>query len=224
MKLKLNNFEKLISSNEIFEKALNKTKEEYRPLDPGQYLYNLLLEKKKNLDIFSDEYLELVYTTLISWNMNGRGAKLCNITLFKESLRQNKEDILKLQKYAIEKLTLEEKEITLNTLKRLFEKLKLSETNSKLVSFSKTLHFLLPHLVVPIDRRYTISFFYNSKLIPTDNEPCKSNELQFKIFEELYAKFQEITKKFDLNPYLDNKWNANIPKIIDNAIIGFSKI
>jgi len=214
MKLKLEKFNKLLEDKNLIENSLEKTKEKYRKLDPGQYLYNLLLNKRKISDIYSDEYLELVYTTLISWNMNGRGAKLAEITDFKNTIRENKDEINSLKGYRIEKLDKQEIKKILEILERLFNKLEIVKTKSPLVTFSKTLHFLLPDLIVPIDRRYTAYFFYNSNQIP-------QKEKQFKVFSELFEKFWEISQRYDLNNYLDNIWNRTIPKVIDNMIIGY---
>lgn len=222
MKFKETKFNRLISNKKIFENSLNKTKEFYRPLDPGQYLYNLLLEKRKKKDIFSDEYLELVYTTLIAWNMNGRGAKLSKIDKFKQTLRKNKVQIKSLEKYKL--INLKDKELVLGKLKDLFFNLNLTETKSKIVTFSKTLHFLLPELIVPIDRKYTLDFFYNNKQLPTNKEKKENNEKQFEIFVELFDKFIEISKSYNLNQYLDNIWHVTPTKVIDNAIIGYGKL
>jgi len=230
MKFKLEKFNRLISDKKVFEESLRRTKEYYRSFDPGNYLYNLLLEKRKKIDLFSDEYLELVYTTLIAWNMNGRGAKLSDIKIFKESIRKNKSNIIKLKTYCLEKLG-NDVEKVFDILEDLFENLDLvgkswtgKKIKSKLVTFSKTLHFLLPELIVPIDRRYTLDFFYSNKIVPTDNDLKKNNQKQMKIFRELHLSFYEIAKIYELKQYEDNKWNLNIPKIIDNSIIGYSKL
>ncbi len=230
MKFKPLKFEKLISNKEHFEKTLVKTRKEYRPFDPGQYIYNLLLEKRKKIDIFSDEYLELVYMTLIAWNMNGRGAKLNYFYNFKESIKKNKDKINSLKEYRIENLSQEDinkfKEVT----KELFDSLELvgilkgNKIKSKLVTFSKTLHFLLPNLYVPIDRKYTLDFFYSTENLPTDSNIKKNNEKQIKVFNELFDKFHELATTYNLKEYVNNKWNANIPKIIDNSIIGYGKL
>lgn len=231
MKFKPLKFQKLISNKSILEKVIEKTKTDYKPYDPGQYLYNLLLEKRKRIDIFSDEYLELVYTTLIAWNMNGRGAKLNDFNLFKKSIRKNKVKINSLMDYKIEKLDEKQKAEVLKISEELFNNLDLvgiswtgNKIKSKLVTFSKTLHFLIPNLFVPIDRRYTLDFFYSNKMVPTDSENKKNNEKQIKVFNELFGKFCEMIKIYNLKKYIDNKWNTNIPKIIDNAIIGYNKL
>ena len=230
MKIKLEKFNKILTDEKELKKVIEKTKKEYRPFDPGQYLYNLLLNKRGKIDIFSDEYLELVYTTLIAWNMNGRGAKLNDFELFKKSIRENKERINGLKKYRIEELNEENKENVLDIIKELFEKLDLvgkswtgNKIKSKLVTFSKTLHFLLPNLLVPIDRRYTLDFFYSNKMVPTNPDLKKNDEKQLVIFNELFRKFCELSQSYNLRKYIDSKWNANIPKIMDNAIIGYGK-
>ena len=230
MKLKLIKFEKLISNREIFEESLNKTKEYYRSLDPGNYLYNLLLKKRDEIDMFGDEYLELVYTTLIAWNMNGRGAKLNDFELFKKSIRESKLNIESLKRYRIEALTKESKKEVLLKVGVLFRELDLlgdswtgNKIKSKIVMFSKTLHFLLPELIVPIDRKYTLNFFYGNFDVPTDADKLKNDEKQIELFGELYDKFCEIAEVYDLTGYEDDKWNLSVPKIIDNAIIGYSK-
>jgi hypothetical protein len=231
MKLKLLKFEKLLTDEDILKEVLEKTRIEYRPFDPGQYLYNLLLQKREKIDIFSDEYLELTYTTLIAWNMNGRGAKLNDFELFKESIRKNKDKINSLKEYKIENLTESEKNIFFETVDDLFMDLDLigkswtgKKIKSKIVTFSKTLHFLLPNLFVPIDRRYTLDFFYNNKMVPTHEDIQKNDNKQLEVFKELYELFLKLAKTYDLSKYVDNKWNANIPKIIDNAVIGSSKM
>ena len=228
MKFKLLKFQKLITNKKVLEKVLEKTKEFYRPFDPGSYLYKLLLDKREHLDIFSDEYIELVYTTLIGWNMNGRGAKLNEFNLFKETIKKSKDKIKLLEKYRIEKLTEEEKRKTLEITEQLFKELDLvgkskrgKKIKSKLVTFSKTLHFILPNLIVPIDRKYTLNFFYSNKMVPTDSNIKKNDEKQIKVFNELYERFYEIATIHNLKKFIDKRWNANIPKIIDNAIIGY---
>ncbi len=163
--------------------------------------------------------------------MNARGAKLNNFEAFKDSIKQNKKEITSLKKFNIELLDETNKYKVLETTKILFKKLDLvgkswnkKKIKSKIVSFSKTLHFLLPELIVPIDRKYTLSFFYNNTNIPTDSNDQKNNEKQIELFNELYDKFQQLAIKYPLKQFIDNKWNTNIPKIIDNMIIGYSKL
>ena len=93
--------------------------------------------------------------------MNSRGAQLVDINDFKTNLNNYAIDIESLKKYSIEDLSEknDKAEKIFNQLKNLFENLKLTNTKTKLVTFSKTMHFLLPNLIVPIDRKYTLKFF-----------------------------------------------------------------
>jgi len=189
------------------------TTKNYRPYDPGQYLYNLLINFT-NGSKFSDKYIELAYTTLIAWNMNQRGAKLSDFETYKHSLLIHKEHIEYFEKYRIEKFT-DSKEIG-ERLKFLFDNLQLVDTGKpKLVTFSKTLHYFLPNLLMPIDRSYTIKYFYYNTNF------SKDNDVQFEMYYEIFKQFMQLSVYYDFNKYIDEKWNRNIPKIIDNIIIAY---
>ena len=80
-------------------------------------------------------------------------------------------------------------------------------SKGRLVSNSKIMHFILPHLVMPMDRKNTLMFFYNN-----------TGESKNK-FLEIFESSWYIAKRMNLSYYLDDDWNRTIPKIIDNAII-----
>ena len=88
------------------------------------------------------------------------------------------------------------------------------ETNSKIVGTSKTLHFILPELVVPIDREYTLRFFGEKNLASKNEE---------KIFVELFDRFYKISQKLKLDEvnFKKSKFQPSVAKLIDNAIIGY---
>ncbi len=204
-----------IKSKEIITSCLDKISGEYRSYDPGWYLYHELNKKRDKLDIFSDDYIELIYVTLSSWNMNTRAAELAEFNAFKRLLRKNKKLILSLGKYRIEKLTEAETEKVLGVLEQLFYNLKdLCYQRAKVVTFSKCLHFLLPNLIVPVDRAYTLAFFGKYD-IPTESPK------QFELYKNLFLAFVELSHKYDLSKYLKNRWNENIPKVLDNIVIGY---
>ncbi len=196
-------------------KLLQYTKEEYRPYDPGQYLYNLVTEFPNEMK-FTNKFIELVYTTLIAWNMNQRSAKLSNFDLFKESLIKHEQTIKSLEQYRIENLDYVDN--LKETIVSLFKNLKLVAKNKpKLVTFSKTLHFFLPNLLMPVDRSYTLLFFYNNtNFNKTDDE-------QIQIYCDIFEQFRQFAKVWNYANYVDEKWNKNIPKMIDNIIIAYIK-
>ena len=102
------------------------------------------------------------------------------------------------------------------TLKVLFAKLELTKETSPLVTFSKTLHFLLPDLIVPIDRKYTLSFFKKNH-----RGTFRDEESQFSVFMDIQCAYSTFARKHNLKGYIDDRWNQNIPKIMDNLVIGY---
>ncbi len=197
----------------VLQSSLTETQKYYRPYDPGSYLYNLLLKydyKKK----FSDEFIELVYVTLSAWNMNSRGAKLNDIKVFKTSIIQSKAFFDKIRNETISNLS-NNKSVE-KYLFELFQNIKLVYLNKPpLVTFSKTMHFFLPELIVPIDREYTLNYFYGNINVP------KEKEKQFKMFIDIESMYSDYANEHNLEIYIDNIWNRSIPKVLDNMVIGY---
>ena len=71
----------------------------------------------------------------------------------------------------------------------------------------KVMHFILPDLIMPIDRQNTLTFFYGH-----------TGELE-NYFIRIFGYSYEIAQRIDLRPFLDDTWNQSVPKVIDNAII-----
>ncbi|MDO8721446.1 MAG: hypothetical protein Q7J31_04370 [Syntrophales bacterium] len=165
---------------------------------------------------FSKDFIELVYVTLSAWNMNSRGAKLQEFEVFKKSIIKNKRTFYDLSSYSLKDI---EKPIVRDLLEKLINNIDLvAESKPPLVTFSKTMHFFLPDLVGPIDRTYTMRFFYNNTNVP------KTIANQFKRFMDIETEYCNLAKKFKLAKFKDGVWNRTIPKIIDNMIIGFLRL
>lgn len=219
----MNSLSYFLNNKRAIRTVLKEVKTNYRPYDPGWYLYLKLCKQKKFNDKFKREFIELVYVTLSAWNMNSRGAKLSDFKTFKSSIIKNKNRIIRLARHRIENLSEAEYHDVIKTLENLFYELKLVGINKKgrekprLVTFSKTMHFFVPNLVTPIDRTYTLRFFYDNTSIST-NLPS-----QFKKFREIFRDTYEFSKKARLYSNLDNSWNQNLPKLMDNLIIGYMK-
>ena len=191
------------------------TATKYRPYDPGQYLYRLVTEFSNGTK-FSDKFIELSYTTLIAWNMNQRGAKLSDFTTFKNSLLLHRQKIESLDNLRIEKLA--DTNSLIEKLKFLYENIQLvADGKPKLVTFSKTLHYFLPNLLMPIDRRYTLTFFYKNTTVP------RKDSDQFQIYSDIFLQFKQLATIYNFDSHIDGHWNKNIPKVIDNIIIAHCK-
>jgi hypothetical protein len=87
---------------------------------------------------------------------------------------------------------------------------------TKIVSGSKALHHVLPELVPPIDREYTIRFFFHSTNLYQGDRAA---------FLEMFPHFHRIAVecRHKIEPRLGRGMNTSPTKIIDNAIVGFVK-
>lgn len=202
---------KLYLKFKIVDKHILNYQNNYRLYDPAMYLYKAVLDYKGNK--FSNEFIELVYTTLKAWNMDSRGAKLSDFEIFRKSLKKNRILINDLRKYKLGKLNEKSLKKTLESVDKLFDRLILvAPGKPKLVTYSKALHFYIPHLFMPIDRTYTLKHFpYRNNL---HNKSCE-------VFKKIFNQFNEFAALNDLAKHIDKKRNRTIPKIIDNIIIGY---
>lgn len=100
---------------------------------------------------------------------------------------ENESSINSLKGLRIESINEADCKDLLEELKGLYDKLELTKPNKpKLVTFSKTMHFLLPDLIVPMDRKYTMQYFLN---YPTFSG---NNDTMFELFRSIYLGFIEF--------------------------------
>lgn len=182
---------------------------------PDLYFYQktISLRRQKSLvKLFDDEtdrYIKLIYATLASWGMNSRGAKMKYFDEFKSSILANKERFLDLSSLVLDDLSEKEFEKAKRHCGTIYSNLHVMKSGGKLISNSKTMHFILPDLVMPMDGQNTLNFFFGN-----------TSESKNKFLEILECSYQ-VAKKADLRKFLDNKWNLSITKVIDNAIISY---
>ena len=178
---------------------------------PDLYFYKKSLElrkKSQNIELFiNDDYnVEILYATLVSWDMNSRGAKMKYFDDFKKSLVSCMPELQQLEE--IEGNNQSDIHRLLRLLNSTYNKMDLMKTNSKLVSNSKLLHFLFPNICMPMDRNNTLTYFYNN-----------TGESENKYLEIIQFSHELMKTNQNLAEFLDNNWNTSIPKLIDNAII-----
>ncbi|MBU4320378.1 MAG: hypothetical protein L6246_03330 [Thermodesulfovibrionales bacterium] len=219
-------FDFIFRNKNIFFYFVNICNEKYRS---GHELskYKEIIKKHtehSNLEFLLNdpEMYPLIIETLKAFNMDQKGAKLTTAEKFKESLFLNhvKEDLIKLSNYKlflIDRRQIEH-EIT-GLLENVFCNLKVMETKRRIVGVSKALHFLLPDLVMLMDSKYTMTFFFGY------NKYSKDVKDEFNVFKDIFIKTYDITRGLCLTQKdVDGKsWNTSVPKLIDNAIIGFNR-
>ena len=204
----------VFDDRELLVASMDKTAKEYRLNDPGWYLYRMIINY--NGDKITSDFVQLVYVTLCAWNMNSRAAKLSEYDDFEKSIISYGHILKQLAEHDIHSLSASI-EIQ-NQLEELFFNLNLVAAGKPiLVTASKTLHFFMPNLIVPIDRKYTLNFFNGNESVPTKIEK------QFQVFIKIQREFSLFSATHDLTAYKDERWNLTIPKVMDNMIIGFMK-
>ena len=201
-------------SEEIQNTIINRIKDFNRIYrsGPDVYFYKRVISLNKQAEKLSDfienDYnLEIIYATLVAWDMNSRGAKMKYFDQFKENIIELSSHFNKLWKKRLEEV--DDIETILDTLSNVYDKLHVMKTGGKLVSNSKLLHFLFPHLLMPMDRSNTLVYFYKYT-----NESKKQ-------YLDIVRWSHDMARKsgIDWAKYLDDQWNTTIPKMLDNAII-----
>jgi hypothetical protein len=84
----------------------------------------------------------------------------------------------------------------------------------KIVAGSKALHHVLPELVPPIDREYTLRFFFHTTNLP------HREELAFRTVYPCFWKIATSCRK-EIECRLGRGMNTSITKVIDNAVVGY---
>lgn len=163
-------------------------------------------------------FKQQIVDTLKAWYMDRKGAKLEQPSLIYESINNCEEYLDELYSYKLDEID----NVTLNNLKYtlflLFRDLKVMKSRRRIVGVAKTMHFLLPDLVMPLDGKYTMNAVYGY------NKLSKNATDEFDDYFYVLKKFHEICTNYQLSlsDFDTSRWNTSIPKIIDNAIIGLT--
>lgn len=204
-----------------FQKFLKIHNQHYAPHREPSYArlihrYNSTGDYLKLLD---EEYIRLCYEALGNeFGMNKRGAKLVPYSTFKSSILGQKLALSALSKDRLEHFKSGQKptDDLFSKLSILFRHLQVMASGAKLVGVSKALHFLLPNLIMPIDRKNVLTSLYGSDYVPP------SLDGQFKRLREVFERYSGLAQHLNLTAHNGdgNWWNASVPKRIDNAIAG----
>ena len=168
-----------------------------------------LRNRTPSIELFlrNNYHIEILYATLVSWDMNSRAAKMKYFDEFKTNILSCLEQLKHLDNLA-KNGNIDE---CICTLRDTYNSLALMKSEGKLVSNSKLLHFLFPKLCMPMDGKNTLYYFYGNT-----NESAQSVN---KYIEIIKFSFEIMNKSANWTNYLDNDWNTTVPKMIDNAII-----
>lgn len=198
-------------------------------------------------DFLGKDHLEMIYAVLVSWGMHRMGEKgkngknLTKMCEYGEFVRQittqiiddpdNKGKTIKiadaLKRYEGMHIV-DVKEENIETIVELMFNIKVNalESSSRLVSASKVLHHILPHLVPPMDRRYSLKFMHRSIDAQSDNTKTKKLSREKNVAVEFIKEMRDFLN----SEYGDrmkkecvDDFDTSLPKIFDNLIVAFVK-
>jgi len=204
---------------------------------PSVYFHVQAINEQE-ANFLSDRHIEMIYATLASWGMHRMGdpeetkAKMVEFDDFKHSISTQRKELEQFITLRMDSSTAEEYEEYIENLKEIYFGLRVSISDATIVAYSKALAHILPNLVPPIDRQYTIRFFtqdnknffnetgkYRMINLPKDVAP------QFDDFKKYACRMKALFNCCDrqLLTIQKTSFNTSYPKIIDNLIMAFVK-
>lgn len=204
---------------------------------PSIYFHVQAIKEQEN-DFLSDRHIEMIYATLASWGMHKMGdpeitkAKMVEFPEFKHSIVKHRDRLQQLYSLRMDSCSQEQYGKHIDDLKQTYYSLKVSISDATIVAHSKTLAHILPNLIPPIDRQYTIRFFTQKKTeFFTESGKYRPVNLpqrldaQFADFKKYCHKMKMLFDKCNQQLFTIDKetFNTSFPKIIDNLIMAFVK-
>lgn len=188
---------------------------------PSLYFHRRALETRHAPA--SPQHLEYVYATLASWGMHRMGAggsKMRAFEEFRASVEPLEGKITQAQDFEPSTMN----EAAWSTLRDIFSGLKVMASSTSLVGNSKVMHHMLPNIVPPIDREYTLRYLYGNTMIANDVDK------EWQTMRELLSGFfipvasdAAFAAKADKWIAAQRPWDTSVMKVIDNLLIGSRK-
>jgi hypothetical protein len=220
---KINNYKNnLLDIEKNLDHFLSKTIDIGKEFGGPSIYFHKEAIKAINTDFLGKRHLEMIYAMLPAWGMHRMGdmaAKVVDYTIFIEEINKNRDELNVLKNKTLQ-------EVDINDIVELInEKIHVSTSNSYLVSSTKVLHHIIPNIISPIDRQYSIRFINENK------NHFSNNTMQLNVVtEEVYAFiFIDGMRDFlyknepKMKNYLDDNFNTSITKIFDNLLVAYIK-
>ena len=170
-------------------------------------------------------HLEYVYATLASWGMHrmGRGgSKMQSFDTFSQSIAPLNDRIAEAQSFDFHEMD----HIKWAVLKEIFQGVKVMASGTTLVGNSKVMHHMLPNVIPPIDREYTLWFLHGNTTIKNDleNEWLLMQQIISEFFIPVASNraFHSKARRW-MGSSEDFPWDTSVFKIVDNLVIGSKK-
>ena len=190
-------------------------------------------------EFLSKRHVEMLYATLTAWGMHRMGdagrarTRLIDWDRFHDSLTKQGARLRRFRRHRMLTMSEEQYSKAISGLRPCYEALEVSVSNATVVANSKTLHHLLPGLVPPIDRHYTIRFLreppakwraaaggFRTVPLPTGRHD------QFTVFQDACIALKRLADRVEPAIFRDEhrRHGVDAPKALDNAIVNFVRI
>jgi hypothetical protein len=218
MKLKTDRVSELLANADVWHEAFNRA-ETFG--GPSLYFHRRALDTRSSPA--SPQHLEYIYATLASWGMHRMGAggsKMRAFDVFRDSVGPLKQKILSAQGFTPAGMD----EPAWATLKAIFSGLRIMASSTSLVGNSKVMHHMMPNIVPPIDREYTLRYRCGNTTIANDIER------EWQTMQEMISGFfipvamnPAFAAKAQIWIAAGSPWDTTAMKVIDNLLIGSRK-
>lgn len=191
--------------------------------NPCLYFHLRALNTRQNPT--SIEHLEYVYATLIAWGMNrlGRGgSKLTDFDVFLNSIKPLNEYILEAQDFDYSSMD----QCKWDIVEKIFREIRVMDSGTSIVGNSKAMHHMLPNIIPPVDRTYTLSYLFSNTNIRNDLD------YEWHLLKEIITSFfipiaSDYKFKLLVSTWMhqmdDFPWDTSQFKVIDNLIVGYKQ-
>lgn len=203
---------------------------------PSAYFHektmNLLEKHQYVIDevIKDDDFVEALYATLAIWGLHRVGNRpntMVSRDGFAQLLDELKSTVVRFKDYHLAELASDLSDTSRDTvdgiagqLWGIIEAVEIAHNKARLVAGTKLLHHLLPTLVPPMDREYTLGFFYgNSNLNGRESEKNAFRQIFRSYF--VIARFHKEEIEIIRGSKAINHMNTSFTKVLDNAIVGY---
>ncbi len=190
---------------------------------PSLYFHRRTLEMANSANF--ELYLEFIYATLASWGMHrmGKGgSKMQGFDVFKESILRIREQIEEAKRIDYQKMT----DSNWKCLEKIFRGINVMASGTKIVGNSKVMAHLIPNIIPPIDREYTLRYLKGNPNIRNDLD------YEWKLMREILSEFfipvasnhRFLNKAQEwISDQQKYPWDTSVFKVIDNLVIGACK-
>lgn len=205
---------------------------------PSVYFHRECLRAGRE-DFLSKRHVEMLYATLASWGMHRMGdsattkTKLTDWQRFSGSLIEQRPVLEPYRRRLMLEMSDAAFSDAIDSLRPCYDALVLSVSDATVVANSKALHHILPELVPPIDRQYTIRFFRHPPERWLDSKgklklvqlPA-GRDAQFKLFHDTCVAIKRLAARVEpaLVEEQLRQHDVTAPKAMDNAIVNYVKL